>query len=79
MLQPGAPLMFIEHVLSETTFNLMQLQLRLMHADSDGRWMSSDRKTLDVIERLASPPRKLKGFLAGFGLISPQVAGIAVA
>ena len=81
VLKPGAPFMFIEHVLSEDDPNLAQLQLRfnaMQIAMADGCHL--DRKTLDVIEKAGFSSVKAERFsLPGFGLISSQVAGIAVA
>ena len=81
VLKPGAPFMFIEHVLSEDDPNLAQLQLRfnsMQIAMADGCHL--DRKTLDVIKSAGLGSVEAERFsLPGFGLISSQVAGIAVA
>jgi len=81
VLKPGAPFMFIEHVLSEDDPNLAQLQLRfnsMQIAMADGCHL--DRKTLDVIKSAGFGSVEAERFsLPGFGLISSQVAGIAVA
>ena len=81
VLKPGAPFMFIEHVLSEDDPNLAQLQLRFNYmqiAMADGCHL--DRKTLDVIKSAGFGSVEAERFsLPGFGLISSQVAGIAVA
>ena len=81
VLKPGSPFKFIEHALSEDDPNLAQLQLRfssMQIAMADGCHL--DRKTLDVIKSAGFGSVEAERFsLPGFGLISSQVAGIAVA
>ena len=68
-------------MLSEDDPNLAQLQLRfnsMQIAMADGCHL--DRKTLDVIKSAGFGSVEAERFsLPGFGLISSQVAGIAVA
>lgn len=81
VLKPGAPLLFIEHVLSEDDAGLAAQQVRfngLQMAMADGCHL--DRKTLDVVNAAGFASVQAERFnLPGFGLISSQVAGIAVA
>ena len=81
VLKPGAPFLFVEHVLSEDDPGLAQQQLRfnsLQIAMADGCHL--DRKTLDVVKAAGFKSVTAERFtLPGFGLISSQVAGIAVA
>ena len=81
VLKPGAPFLFIEHVLSEDDPGLAKQQLRfngLQIAMADGCHL--DRKTLDVVKAAGFKSVEAERFtLPGFGLISSQVAGIAVA
>jgi SAM-dependent methyltransferase len=81
ILKPGAPLLFIEHVLSEDDPGLAAQQLRfnaLQMAMADGCHL--DRKTLDVVRAAGfSNLEAVERFtLPGFGLISSQVSGIAI-
>lgn len=81
ILKPGAPLLFIEHVLSEDDPRLAALQLRfnaMQMAMADGCHL--DRKTLDIVRAAGfSNLEAVERFtLPGFGLISSQVSGIAI-
>jgi ubiquinone/menaquinone biosynthesis C-methylase UbiE len=80
ILKPGAPFMFIEHVLSEDDPRLAAQQISLngmQVAMADGCHL--DRKTLDVIDAAGFASVRSERFtLPGFGLISSQVAGIAI-
>ena len=81
VLKPGAPLLFIEHVLSEDDPGLAALQLRfnaMQMAMADGCHL--DRKTLDIVRAAGfSNLEAVERFtLPGFGLISSQVSGIAI-
>jgi SAM-dependent methyltransferase len=82
VLKPGAPFVFVEHVLSEDDPKLAAQQISLNSlqvAMADGCHL--DRKTLDVIEAagFASFEAVERFTLPGFGLISSQVSGIAFA
>mmetsp|Transcript_31750 Transcript_31750/g.79778 ORF Transcript_31750/g.79778 Transcript_31750/m.79778 type:complete len:158 (-) Transcript_31750:813-1286(-) len=81
VLKPGAPFLFVEHVLSEDDPGLAAQQLRfdsLQVAMADGCHL--DRRTLDLVNAAGFKSVEAERFsLPGFGLISSQVAGIAVA
>jgi len=81
VLKPGAPFLFIEHVLSEDNPGLAAQQIALNSLQvqmADGCHL--DRKTLDVVRAAGFKSVQAERFsLPGFGFISSQVAGIAIA
>jgi len=81
ILKPGAPLLFIEHVLSEDP--VLALQQKILN---DMQVMLADgchlnRKTLETIEGAGFAKTEMveKFNVPGTGLISSQVSGIAIA